>query len=60
MCQERKCSKEKECVCANSYNGTEVCNSSSPNGLLFCTREEGHEGQHIACGCEKHNLDSWK
>ena len=60
MCQEEKCLKEKECICANSYNGTSICNDVSPNGLVFCTRKEGHTGLHIACGYEKHNLDSWE
>jgi hypothetical protein len=29
-------------------------------GKMFCTRERGHEGPHVACGVENHEYAIWK
>lgn len=37
---------------------SEGCPASHPEGYL-CTREEGHEGDHVACGVSDHPIVIW-
>lgn len=48
-----QCDK-KECA---DYE-TEGCYARSPNGYR-CTRDINHDGPHIACAGDIHDLDTW-
>ena len=43
----------------DTTDGIKVC--SSENNGMFCSREEGHEGDHVACRILQHNhiIGSW-
>lgn len=48
------------CVCVvMGYEG-DLC-SAGDGGTpeLFCTRPDGHDGLHVACGHENHRLSEW-
>lgn len=50
--------KESE-VC--EYCGFEtVCGAKSLDGNYECTREAGHDGEHIACTGEEHEVATWE
>ena len=47
-----------ECIwCADE--GVDVCQAEHPERELLCTRPAGHEGLHMACGTEVHEISSW-
>lgn len=49
-----------ECVC--QHDG-EMCDSEwTPEGdnlPWVCTREDGHDGPHVACGVREHEMAEW-
>ena len=36
----------------------ETCADVSKDGL-YCTRERGHKGNHVACGDVNHHMATW-
>ena len=37
------------------------CRSRCPGEYpYFCSREDGHEGAHVACGTDRHQVATWK
>ena len=38
--------------------GAGDCPSKGPFGFC-CTRERGHDGDHVACGGSSHNMERW-
>lgn len=54
-----------ECeYCKASWDDdTETCDATTHDSLgtvLGCCREEGHEGQHVACTGESHEIETWE
>jgi len=53
-------SENEKVICEFCGGGhTKGCNSKSERDL-FCTREPGHKGDHVACGCRTHVIARWK
>lgn len=48
------------------YSVCQYCNigrkdpCDAKSGEQTCTREQGHEGPHIACGLHEHAVDVWE
>lgn len=38
----------------------DVCRARRSPGGRYCTRPLGHEGTHVACGTDKHVVESWE
>lgn len=36
------------------------CAASDDKGFFVCTRKIGHKGNHVACGCEDHDIKIWR
>src|SRR5680860_1517348 len=51
-----RCVRHEECCCGPEF---ERCGEKAPKGSGFCTRLEGHRGDHIACGMARHKLERW-
>ena len=50
----------KDCpYCMGEENKGEKLCSASAYPQLLCTRSEGHEGDHMACGFSGHPLKKW-
>jgi hypothetical protein len=53
--------QEKRFVCdfCNGDDGVKACPAASE---LLCTREEGHDGLHVACGSDEdeHPMGVWE
>jgi len=52
----RQAAAETCAFCA--HNSNEPCGAQHPDRPLLCTRESGHEGDHVACG-ESHSFAQW-
>jgi len=44
--------------CLSDEESDKMCDDESDAGYV-CTRSAGHEGPHVACGNDTHNLDVW-
>ncbi len=50
-----------KCKFCSINEGEECCVSISHSKLgLYCTREKGHKGKHIACDTSTHKIEVWK
>lgn len=47
-----------DCVCCTL--GTGSCSAISQKTGRGCTRQENHDGDHVACGIVSHQMESWK
>lgn len=48
--------------CAHCYHGGEGCNGKTRNNagrMFYCTKAKGHEGAHVACGLDTHEMFTW-
>ena len=54
-----KTEKKKECRFCVKGNNEVMCEWSSSQSGLFCTRKSGHPGQHVACGIYRHDMERW-
>jgi hypothetical protein len=48
--------KDTQCPCLDAHG--DCCNVTSLEGY-HCTLDEGHDGDHIACGVMEHYIDIW-
>lgn len=53
------------CHFCEVYGGNEInneCHATSPESGLGCTRDNGHEGDHAACGIssDEHPFETWR
>ena len=49
------------CVwCEDCSDDEPMCDARSGELGFTCTREQDHEGEHIACGHRKHDLRRWE
>ncbi len=58
-----ECRDKSVMACSQEYA---VLDERKVNGKIMrtrkvfrCTRNAGHEGEHVACGRERHNLKNW-
>lgn len=47
-----------ECSIRNDWDGDE-CLAENYEGLM-CSRPEGHDGPHVACGMNEHPMEAWE
>lgn len=53
--ERHRLSEWRSCVCVKSG---QKCRDTSPAGYT-CFKEPGHPGDHVACGAERHRIDTW-
>ncbi len=48
-------------VCGCEHVGIKACCALSEERFtVICTRKVGHEGDHVACGTNKHRVRVWR
>ena len=46
-------------MCMYCDHNREECGARSSENSFVCTRQAGHNGNHIACGGTKHIIEVW-
>ncbi len=50
----------EECeYCVKLTEDKRTCEGIHKEKKYFCTRERGHEGEHVACGGLEHYIEAW-
>ncbi len=45
--------------CTGYYFEEKTCEAQKTKHGPYCTRKVNHDGQHVACGFSKHNIEAW-
>lgn len=50
----------KQCIISDEHQDDESCRSTNTSGTGWaCTLPDGHDGDHIACSSNDHDLSRW-